>query len=165
MKDGEAVPEALRPHVAAGVQHATEEAVIRLAGEGRNLCVAGGLGLNALLVSALEARSGFENVFVQPAAGNAGGAIGAVLDAWHGAFRQTKRVRMETACLGPSFSAPEIKQVLENCKLRFQYFVTSEELIETAVGSSGTTKSWRGCTGGWSSGRGRWGIGVFWRRR
>ena len=52
---------------------------IRMAGAGENLCLAGGLGLNALLVSALESRSGFRNVFVQPAAGNAGTAIGAVL--------------------------------------------------------------------------------------
>ena len=65
---------------------------IRMAGKGDNLCLAGGLGLNALLVSALENRSGYENVFVQPAAGNAGTAIGAVLEAWHGVYRQEQRV-------------------------------------------------------------------------
>src|SRR6185436_450883 len=92
LQDGQAIPEALRAHVAAGIQRATEEAAIRLAGNARHLCVAGGLGLNALLVSALEHRFGNENVFVQPAAGNAGTAIGAVLSAWHGAFRQEKRV-------------------------------------------------------------------------
>ncbi len=58
--------------IAAGLQQAVEEAVIRMAGKGENLCLAGGLGLNALLVSALENRSGFKNVFVQPVAGNAG---------------------------------------------------------------------------------------------
>ena len=72
---------------------------------GRNLCLAGGLGLNALLVSALENRSGFENVFVQPVAGNAGTAIGAVLEAWHGVYRQTQRVALRTLCLGPGYTA------------------------------------------------------------
>lgn len=133
LKDGEAVPECLKAHVAAGVQHAVEDAAIRMAGEGRNLCLAGGLGLNALLVAALETRSGFENVFVQPAAGNAGTAIGAVLEAWHGAFQQTRRVSLDTLSLGPAFAAGDIKQVLENCKLRFHYVVTSDEIVRHTV--------------------------------
>ena len=133
LKDGEPIPEGMRAHVAAGVQKAVEAAAIRMAGSGRNLCLAGGLGLNALLVSALEHQSGYENVFVQPVAGNAGTAIGAVLDTWHGAFRQEKRVALETVCLGPSFGAAEIKQVVENCKLRFRYLLTEGEVIDTAV--------------------------------
>ena len=133
LKDGEAIPEAMRPHIAAGIQKAIETAVIRMACEGRNLCLAGGLGLNALLVSALENRSGYENVFVQPAAGNAGTAIGAVLETWHSVYREATRVRLDTICLGPSFTAAEIKQVLENCKLRFRYFLTTEEVVDTAV--------------------------------
>jgi carbamoyltransferase len=133
LKDGEPIPESMRAHVAAGLQRAVEDAVIRMAGKGRNLCLAGGLGLNALLVSALEMRSGFENVFVQPVSGNAGTAIGAVLDTWHGAYRQERRVAFNTLCLGPAFSAAEIKPVLENCKLRFRYLVTSDEVIQTAV--------------------------------
>src|ERR1035438_9199331 len=106
---------------------------MRLAGHGRNLCLAGGLGFNALLVSALENRSGFENVFVQPVAGNAGTAIGAALETWHHLFRQEKRVRLDTLSLGPSYSAAETKQVLENCKLNFHYLLTTEELIAAAV--------------------------------
>ncbi|MBZ5582604.1 MAG: carbamoyltransferase, partial [Acidobacteriia bacterium] len=133
LKDGEPVPEALRAHVAAGMQRAMEEAVIRMAGQGRNLCLAGGLGLNALLVSALETRSGFENVYVQPVSGNAGTAIGAVLETWHGACRRQERVKLGTLCLGPAHPAAEIKQVLENCKLRFHYLPTTSEVIASAV--------------------------------
>ncbi len=133
LNDGEPVPDSLRPHVAAGIQRAVEIAAIRMAGSGRNLCLAGGLGLNALLISALENRSEYQNVFVQPVAGNAGTAIGAVLDTWHGAYRQEKRFVMRTACLGPAFSAADTKQVLENCKLRFRYLLTEGEVIETAV--------------------------------
>jgi carbamoyltransferase len=110
--EAEAIPDALRPHIAAGVQRAVEAAVIRMAGAGRNLCFAGGLGLNALLVSALETRSGYQNVFVQPAAGNAGTAIGAALETWHTAFAQQKRVALSSLCLGPAFAAAEIKQVV-----------------------------------------------------
>jgi carbamoyltransferase len=127
---GAAIPDALRPHIAAGLQSAIEAAAIRMAGDGHNLCFAGGLGLNALLVAALERQ---RNVFVQPVSGNAGTAIGAVLDTWHNAYGQTKRVPFETLCLGPSFSAAEIKQALENCKLRFRYLLTHDELIDTAV--------------------------------
>jgi carbamoyltransferase len=133
LKDADPIPEDLRAHVAAGIQRAVEVATIRMAGAGRNLCLAGGLGLNALLVSALENRSGYQNVFVQPVSGNAGTAIGAVLETWHGAYRQTKRVALTTLCLGPSYTAAEIKQVLENCKLRFRYMLTDDEVVDTAV--------------------------------
>jgi len=133
LEDGATIPDELRPHVAAGVQHAMEDAVIGLAGSGENLCLAGGLGLNALLVHALETRSGYRNVFVQPVAGNAGTAIGAVLEAWHGVYRHERRVPLRTLSLGPGFSADEIKRVLENCKLRFSYMVTTDEVVESAV--------------------------------
>jgi carbamoyltransferase len=140
LADGAPIPEAMRPHIAAGIQRATEEAVIRMAGEGRNLCLAGGLGLNTLLVSALEARSAYERVFVQPASGNAGTAIGAVLQTWHDTFGQERRVRLDTLCLGPSYTAGEIKRVLENCKLRFHYLLTTDEVISTAVGQLNDNK-------------------------
>ncbi len=133
LKDGQPVPEPIRAHIAAGVQRAVEAAVIRMAGNCRNLCLAGGLGLNALLVSALERHFGLGNVFVQPVAGNAGTAVGAVLDAWHGALRQDQRVALETLCLGPAFTPSEIKGALENCKLRFRYLLTEDEIIDHAV--------------------------------
>ncbi len=133
LDDGQPVPESLRAHVAAGMQRALEAMAIRFAGQGKNLCLAGGLGLNALLVSALERSSGYANVFVQPAAGNAGTAIGAVLETWHGAYRRKERVSLDTLCLGPAYGAPEIKKELENCKLRFRYLLTTEEMIDTAV--------------------------------
>jgi carbamoyltransferase len=135
LADGAAIPESMRAHIAAGIQKAVEATVVAMAGKGRNLCFAGGLGLNALLVSALERSSGFENVFVQPAAGNAGTAMGAALEAWHGAYGQSRRARVDHLFLGPSYTAADIKQVLENCKLRFRYLLTDEEVIETALGA------------------------------
>jgi len=132
IEDGAPIPDTLRAPVAAGVQHAIEETAIRMAEPGAKLCFAGGLGLNALLISAFE-RSSFEDVFVQPAAGNAGTALGAVLYAWHTVFHQTRRIRLDNLYLGPSYSAEEIKKVLENCKLRFRYIPTLEETVETAI--------------------------------
>jgi carbamoyltransferase len=140
LKDGEPIQEKLRPHIAAGVQKAVEAAAIRMACQGRNLCVAGGLGMNALLVSALETRSGYENVFVQPAAGNAGTALGAVLETWHSVYQQERRLPLKTLCLGPSYTAAETKQVVENCKLRFRYMLTTDEVVDTAVAQLGDNK-------------------------
>jgi len=133
LADGAPIPRAMRPLVAAGLQRAVEKAVLEMAGRGKNLCLAGGLAYNALLVAALECSSNWENVFVQPAAGNAGTALGAVFHAWHRVFQQTSRPGIGNLCLGPGYDAEEIKQVLENCKLRFRYLLTADEVIETAV--------------------------------
>ena len=163
--DGAAVPEPLRAPLAAGLQRAVEETVIRMAGAGAHLCFAGGLGLNALLVSALECAP-FERVFVQPAAGNAGTAIGAVLHTWHAVYNQPQRIRLDHLYLGPSYTAEEIKRVLENCKLRFRYILTTEETIETAIRAAWRrTVSWPGCTAAWSSARALWATAASWRRR
>lgn len=130
LKDGDEIPEDLRAPLAAGLQHAVERVVLRMAGPAEKLCVAGGLAMNALLVAALEES---KQVFVQPAAGNAGTALGAVFYAWNNVFGQKKRASMDDLCLGPKFSAEEVKQVLENCKLRFQYLMTTDELLAHAV--------------------------------
>ncbi len=130
--DGEPVPPGLKADIARGAQKSIEEKVIELAGEGENLCVAGGLFLNALLIAALEHSGRWKNVFVQPAAGNAGTALGAAFHAWHNAFRSERRIESWDLLLGPSYSAEEIKQVLENCRLRFRY-LTSDELISQAI--------------------------------
>ncbi len=122
-----------RESIATGVQRAVEAAVLRLAGSGKNLCLAGGLGFNAFLVTALESAGHFQNVFVQPAAGNAGTALGAVLHVWHDILHRRERVDTGAYLLGPEFAAEPIKQVLENCKLRFRYLLTGDELVETAV--------------------------------
>ncbi|HEU0138703.1 MAG TPA: carbamoyltransferase C-terminal domain-containing protein [Bryobacteraceae bacterium] len=133
LPDGSEIPQAMRASIAAGVQRATEKAVLAMAGSGENLCLGGGVSTNALLVAALENSPQWKNVFVQPAGSNAGTAIGAVFHAWHSIFRQKKRGSLGNFCLGPAFDAEEIKQVLENCKLHFRYLLTIEELIDRAV--------------------------------
>ena len=133
LADGAEVPAELRPVVAASLQKAVEQVVIDMAGEGENLCLAGGLHFNVMLVAALEQCGRWKNVFVQPAAGNAGTAIGAVLAAWHNVYQRPERTTIGNLCLGEEFSAEQIKQVLENCKLGFRYLLTGDELIGKAV--------------------------------
>ncbi|MDX2153367.1 MAG: carbamoyltransferase C-terminal domain-containing protein [Bryobacteraceae bacterium] len=133
LADGAPIPDDLRASLAAGLQTAVEKTVSEMAGGGENLCLAGGLFFNVLLAAALERSANWKRVFVQPAAGNTGTAIGAVLHAWHVTHQQEARVPFETLSLGPAYRAEEIKQVLENCKLRFRVLRTTEELIEAAV--------------------------------
>jgi carbamoyltransferase len=117
--------------LASSLQSAAEQAVAAILGAAQNVCIAGGLAMNALLIRALENK--FTRVFVQPVAGNAGTALGAALHAWHNFYGETKRVAFSTLCLGPSYTPAEIKAVLENCKLRFQYLLTEGELIGRAI--------------------------------
>jgi carbamoyltransferase len=130
LAEGEDIPQKMRAPLAAGLQRAIEQVVLRMAGPATKLCVAGGLGLNSLLISSLEAS---KDVFVQPAAGNTGTALGAVFYAWHNVFGQSKRASLNDLCLGPSFDGEEIKKVLENCKLHFRYLLTTDELVDNAV--------------------------------
>ncbi|MCS7024624.1 MAG: carbamoyltransferase [Bryobacteraceae bacterium] len=138
--DNEPVPGEMKPHLAAGLQRTIEQVALEMAGSGESLCLGGGLALNALLIAAFERSGRWRKVYVQPVAGNAGTALGAATYTWHGPCRQQQRVCMEDLFLGPSYSAEEIKQVLENCKLRFQYLQTTDELVERAVGVLGDNK-------------------------
>jgi carbamoyltransferase len=95
-----------------------------------NLCLAGGVALNSLAVSEVERRAGFKRVFVQPAAGNVGCAIGAALSVWHQRLGHTERqYEMQHLFLGPKFNEEEIKGVLDNCKIGYEYFLTEDKLI------------------------------------
>jgi len=131
IKAGERLSPETKADLAASLQAAIREAVIGMIGPAENVCIAGGLALNALLIHSLEEK--FGNVFVQPVAGNAGTALGAALYAWHNFYGEEARVPFNTLCLGPAYSPEQIKQVLENCKLRFRFLLTEGGLIEQAV--------------------------------
>jgi len=131
---------AIVPAIARGLQKTVEETVLGLAGEGENLCLAGGLFLNVMLVEFLERCGRWKNVFVQPAAGNAGTALGAVYHVWHQVRRHKRRGGMQSLFLGPGYGAEEIKQVLENCKLRFQYLRSTDDMLAQAVRMLGEHK-------------------------
>ncbi len=123
-------------NVAASLQTAIEDVMCEVAERHReqtgeeSLCLAGGVALNSMVNSAIERRSGYERMFVQPAAGNAGCSVGAALYVWHETLGNRERVfKMEHAFLGPRYDDQEIKSVLDNCKLSYQYFLTEDKLI------------------------------------
>ena len=112
--------------LAASVQKVTEDIVIKLAkgiaqetGE-RNLCLAGGVALNCVANGILSREKVFDNIWIQPAAGDAGGALGAALSTWylrHGKERRvsTERDAMKGAFLGPEFKDNDIEAELKTC--------------------------------------------------
>jgi carbamoyltransferase len=109
--------------VAASIQKVTEEIVMRMGrhvhevtGQ-KNLVLAGGVALNCVANGILLREGPFERIWIQPAAGDAGGALGAALLVWHQLLDQPRTVgdddSQERSLLGPSFSDQEIREVLE----------------------------------------------------
>jgi carbamoyltransferase len=122
--------------VAASIQAVTEEVMLRLTRTLAreygvpNLCLAGGVALNCVANGKILRDRSFRNVWIQPAAGDAGGAVGAALATWHTELdkpRNDYRDRMRGALLGPSFSDEEIAQRLTAVGARFD--TLSRELL------------------------------------
>ncbi len=99
----------------------------------QKVCLAGGLFQNALLVATLEKRLGLNDVFVPPAPGNAGCALGAGLLVWHSTLRKPRRPAVSQVYGGPSASHSEIKDVLDNCKARYSTQLTIDKKIDTTL--------------------------------
>src|SRR5450631_3756469 len=140
LEDGAAIPAAMAPAIAHGLQRTVEDTVLAMAGEGENLCVAGGLFYNALLVEFLERSGRWKNVFVQPAAGNSGTALGGAFHMWYQRQGNRRQGGATSLLLGPSYGREEIKKVLENCKLRFQYLQSVDDVLAKAVSMLGERK-------------------------
>lgn len=110
--------------LAASIQAVTEDIVLRMArharqmtGE-RHLCMAGGVALNCVANGRLLREGIFDDIWIQPAAGDAGGAVGAALMVWHQVQNQPRRAdgrhdSMQGAYLGPAFSDEEIEEFLQ----------------------------------------------------
>ena len=119
--------------LAASIQKVIEEIIVKLAkdiakqtGE-KNLCLAGGVALNALQMEFFK-RNIFENIWIQPAAGDAGGALGAALAAWHIHYNKDRNINknldaMQGSYLGPEFTNDEIYRDLEQCGAKFNLFL------------------------------------------
>lgn len=128
----------LRANIARSAQDYLEECVLQLAENFRaetkmdSLCLAGGLFQNVLLVRALELRSGFSSVSVQPVAGNAGTALGAAFLARKKITGDSGRKPLDSLAIGPSFNLQETKAVLDNCKITYR-FLTGEDLLNEEV--------------------------------
>lgn len=143
--------------LAASVQAVTEEVVIKLAkgirkstGQ-RNLCLAGGVALNCVANGKLLREKLFENIWIQPAAGDAGGSIGAALGAYHLMLNQPRTVNagdgMKGAYLGPQFNQQDIEQRLKTVGAVFST-VSDEEGIDITAQALADGKAV-----GWHQGR------------
>jgi len=125
-----------RANLARSAQDYLEEIVLQVAANAhartglKNLCLAGGVFLNVLLVRALEQRSPFESVYVQPAAGNAGTALGATFLAQKKITGQSGRAPLRDLALGPRSSSQEMKAVLDNCKITYHYLPGEEQIVD-----------------------------------
>jgi len=133
------IPELLRKQLAASVQQATCKVASELAERYRketgakSLCLAGGLFLNPIVVSHVEKNCGFDRVFVQPAAGNEGTALGAAWYVRHHMQGKPRWAAVEHLAWGPAYSNQDIKQVLENCKARYRFHVTDEQRLGETI--------------------------------
>ncbi|MEL6636629.1 MAG: carbamoyltransferase [Bacteroidota bacterium] len=127
--------------LALAVQRFTEDAVLAMALElqkltgQRRLCLAGGVALNCVANGKLLASGHFDELFVQPASGDAGGALGAALAAHYLHFGATERRvgerdSMSGALLGPAYEAGEIRRALRRHQLTADYVADFEELAE-----------------------------------
>ena len=144
--------------LAASIQKITEEVVIKLAkaiaketGE-KNLCLAGGVALNCVVNGILSRENIFDNIWIQPAAGDAGGSLGAALAAWHISYNKDRvlsdeRDEMSGSYLGPSFSNEDIEDFLSDCGAKFHKF-DEQNLIKKVVISLSEEKAV-----GWFQGR------------
>ena len=112
--------------VAAALQRVTEKAVLALARAvkqrtgSRTLCLAGGVALNCVANGQLISADLFDEVFIQPAAHDAGTALGAALLLWHGELDRPRSVVFESPYLGPSYSEEEMRQALDARGLVYQ---------------------------------------------
>ena len=142
-RKGESEITAREMDLAASIQVVTEEIVFKMARFARaitgksNLCMAGGVALNCVANGKLLRTGLYDDIFIQPAAGDAGGALGAALYVWHQVqgnprVADGKRDRMKAAFLGPSYMNEEIRTWLdENC---YPYHaLTERELVETVA--------------------------------
>jgi len=130
--------------LAASIQAVTDEAVLRLTraiasetGES-HLCLAGGVALNCVANGKVLRDGRFRRIWIQPAAGDAGGALGAALAAYHLFLDQPRRVQADDAMagsfLGPAFTQAEIETQLRRAGARFSV-ASDEDLIDRTAAS------------------------------
>ena len=142
--------------LAASIQAVTEEIVLRLTRSLceetgiRNLCLAGGVALNCVANGKVLRDACCDRIWIQPAAGDAGGALGAALAGYHlqlGRARSADGDAMKGSFLGPAFTQREVEDRLTRCGARF------EVLADSALIATGAEDLARSKALGWFQGR------------
>jgi len=144
--------------LARSIQEVTEEVMLRLSRTlhretgAKHLCLAGGVALNCVGNGRILREGPFEHMWIQPAAGDAGGAIGAALSAWHQVDQQPRRTNgssdaMRGAYLGPAFTNDEIEPFLRRVGASYDR-LADDELFERVASELAAEK-----VVGWFQGR------------
>lgn len=144
--------------VAATIQRATEEILLKMANHLynetglRKLCIAGGVGLNSVANGRILMETPFEDLFVQPAAGDSGGALGAALWVWHCLMGKPRDFTLEHAFWGQGYGNGDIETFLKQNKIRYELPGTIDRLLEIVLDDILSGK-----IVGWYQGRFEWG--------
>ena len=143
--------------IASSIQSVTEDVMLRitnsLASEYniKNLCLAGGVALNCVANGKILQNGKFQNIWIQPAAGDAGGSLGAALGLWHLELKKNRTINsndsMNGSYLGPEYSQDEIEKKLKEIGANFEV-LDDEQLIEKIV-----LELCNGKAAGWFQGR------------
>ena len=144
--------------IAASIQKVTEEVLLNMAKHlhkttgMKNLCMAGGVALNCVANTRILHESGFEQLYVQPAAGDGGGALGAALWAYNTLLGKPRNFQMEHAYWGRANSDAEIADFLRANNIRHTRYDDEDKMIDAVVNHL-TNAS----VIGWAQGRFEWG--------
>ncbi len=144
--------------LAASIQAVTEEIVLLTARhihkvtKMKHLCLAGGVALNCVANGRLMREGPFDDVWIQPAAGDAGGALGSALFTWYQLLENprvsTGKDIQKGSYLGPSYGLKETRAFLDTTKARYHVFDREQALLDLV-----STKMAEGAVIGWSHGR------------
>ncbi len=144
--------------IAASIQQVTEEIMLRIARHVRkttgmkNLCLAGGVALNCVGNGKILRDGPFDDIWIQPAAGDAGGALGVALFIWHQLLDKPRNVQpadsQHGSLLGPEYSDTEIKTYLDSIGAKYSHFDDDDALCDNVASLIASEK-----VVGWMSGR------------
>ena len=130
--------------IAASIQAVTEEIMLRTARHvadmtgKKHLCLAGGVALNCVANGRILREGIFDNIWIQPAAGDAGGALGAALFVWHQLLDKPREVDdvhdvQSGSLLGPAFSNDEVKAFLDGIGAKYHDYANEDELLDVVA--------------------------------
>jgi carbamoyltransferase len=143
--------------IAASIQRVTEETLLKMARYAnkrtgsQNLVMAGGVALNSVANGRIIRETPFENVYIQPAAGDAGGALGAALYVYHVLLGNPRKFVMEHGYYGAAYSEAEMQTAIEESG--YAYERLDEDVLTDRVAENLT----KGKVIGWYRGRFEWG--------
>ena len=125
--------------IAASIQRVTEEIILKMVNYAHqqtgseNLVMAGGVALNSVANGRVMREGPFENVFIQPAAGDAGGAIGAALYAYHVIFGHPRKFTMEHAYWGAEYPQSQMVEAIKKAGFKYEEFDDDDKLLDQVV--------------------------------